>query len=193
MIGRLLPPAGGNRDFDAGWCCRTTADRGIWGTRGRGRPSAATVTAWIGAGLALPYYGAEDFGLHAIASSAATGHGADLLGLVHDVRFNPVMITMASAGLMLLGLAGVLASVAIWRSATLPRWSGLLFAVGLLLFVPQFYLPEWARIAHGALVGIGSIWLASAMWTASRRAPAAPPVPVARQRSASVLTGRTAL
>jgi hypothetical protein len=153
---------------------------------------AATVTAWVGAGMALPYYGAEDFALHAIARSVASGHGGDLLGLVHDVRFNPVMITMAGAGLMLLGLGGVLASVAIWRAATLPRWSGVPFAVGLLLFVPQFYLPEWARIAHGALVGIGSIWLASAMWAASRRAPAALPIPVAGQRSASVLTGRTA-
>ena len=25
------------------------------------------MTTWIGAGLTLPYYGAEDFGLHAIA------------------------------------------------------------------------------------------------------------------------------
>jgi len=161
-------------------------------SRGDALARAATVTAWVGAGLVLPYYGAEDFGLHAIARSAAPGHGADLLALVHDVRFNPVMITMAGAGLMLLGLGGVLASVAIWRAATLPRWSGLLFAVGLLLFVPQFYLPAWARIAHGGLVGIGSIWLASAVWTASRPAPATPPVRVARQRSASVLSGRTA-
>jgi hypothetical protein len=153
---------------------------------------AATVTVWVGAGMALPYFGAEDFALHAIARSVASGQGGDLLGLVHDVRFNPVMITMAGTGLMLLALGGVLASVAIWRAAILPRWSGVPFAVGLLLFVPQFYLPEWARIAHGALVGIGSIWLASAMWTASRPAPAALPAPVARQRSGSVLSGRTA-
>jgi uncharacterized membrane protein len=161
-------------------------------TPGAGAARAATATAWVGAGLTLPYYGAEDFGLHAIAHSVASGHGSDLLGLVHDIRFNPVMMTMAVIGLLLLGLAGVLTAAAIWRSGVLPRWSGMMFAAGLLLFVPQFYLPEWARIAHGALVGISSVWLASAMWTAARRAPAALPVPVAPVPQRSVLTGPTA-
>src|SRR5262245_7269945 len=32
--------------------------------------AAAVLTSWLGAGLTLPYYGAEDFGLHAIASRA---------------------------------------------------------------------------------------------------------------------------
>jgi len=159
-------------------------------TRGDALARAATATAWVGAGLTLPYYGAEDFALHAIARSAAAGRGIDLLGLVHDIRFNPVMTTMAAAGLLLLGLGGVLTSAAIWRADTLPRWSGVLFAVGLLLFIPQFYLPEWARIAHGALLGISSVWLASAMWSASRRTPTVLP-PVASQRPASVLTGPT--
>jgi hypothetical protein len=167
---------------------------GLLGVRGLLEPTpgnalarAATATAWAGAGLTLPYYGAEDFALHAIARSAAAGRGTDLLGLVHDIRFNPVMTTMAGAGLLLLGLAGILTSAAIWRAGTLPRWSGVLFAVGLLLFVPQFYLPEWARIAHGALLGISLIWLASALWRASRRTQPAAPVPDAPRRP--ILTG----
>jgi hypothetical protein len=148
-------------------------------TKGDALGWAAAATAWVGAGLTLPYYGAEDFALHAIARSAAAGRGTDLLGLVHDIRFNPVMTTMAAAGLLLLGLGGILTSAAIWRAGTLPRWSGVLFAVGLLLYIPQFYLPEWARIAHGVLLGISSMWLAAAMWSASRRDPAAQPAPIA--------------
>ena len=33
--------------------------------------TTATLTTAVGAGLILPYYGAEDFGLHAIATSAS--------------------------------------------------------------------------------------------------------------------------
>jgi hypothetical protein len=166
--------------------------RRLDGTPGADPARAATATAWVGAGLTLPYYGAEDFGLHAIARRVASGRGTDLLGLIHDIRFNPVMMTMAVTGLLLLGLTGILSAAAVWRSGTLPRWSGMLFAVGLLLFVPQFFLPEWARIAHGALVGIGSVWLAAAMWTGPRRTAAALPISVAPVPQVSVLTGQTA-
>src|SRR5215475_2645481 len=55
----------------------------------RGAPAArlAIVLGWIGCGLTLPYYGAEDFGLHGVAGPH--GRGADLLGVVDAVRFQP--------------------------------------------------------------------------------------------------------
>src|ERR1044072_1204764 len=31
--------------------------------------TAPAIVAWVGAGLVLPYYGAEDFGLHAAAAN----------------------------------------------------------------------------------------------------------------------------
>src|SRR6266542_768782 len=124
----------------------------------------AVVTSWIGAGLTLPYYGAEDFGLHGIAEKAAEGQNLDLLGLVDAIRFNPVAATTFAAGLLLLGAGAVLAAVAIWRSGVLPRYSGIPFALGFALFIPQFYTPAAVRIAHGVLVGIGSIWIALALW-----------------------------
>jgi hypothetical protein len=127
---------------------------------------AAAVTTWIGAGLTLPYYGAEDFGLHAIASKAAEGQRLDLLNLVDAVRFNPVSITTFSVGLLMLGVGAVLAAVAVWRSGALPRYSGIVFALGFALFIPQFYTPPAVRIAHGLLVAAGLAWLAQAMWTA---------------------------
>jgi hypothetical protein len=133
-------------------------------TRAERLAFAAVVTTWIGVGLTLPYYGAEDFGLNAIARKAAEGQRFDLLGLVEAVRFSPVPATTFFLGLLLLGVGAVLAAVAIWRSGVLPRSSGILFAVGFALYLPQFYLPPAGRIAHGVLVAAGSIWLALALW-----------------------------
>jgi hypothetical protein len=127
---------------------------------------AAVVAAWIGVGLTLPYYGAEDFGLNAIVRKAAEGQRFDLLDLVDAVRLGAVQATMFAVGLLLLGAGAVLAAIAVWRSGVLPRSSGILFALGFALFLPQFYTPAAVRIAHGVLVAAGSIWLALALWRA---------------------------
>jgi hypothetical protein len=143
----------------------------VWNAVSRTRAErlgfAAVVTAWVGVGLTLPYYGAEDFGLNAIARKAAEGQVPDLLGLVDAVRFSPVPITTFGLGLLLLAAGAVLAAVAVWRSGMLPRPSGILFAAGFVLFLPQFFTPPAVRIAHGVLVAAGSIWLALALWRAS--------------------------
>ena len=126
----------------------------------------ATVVAWAGAGLTLPYYGAEDFGLHAIASQ----HANNLLSLIQAVRYQPLAITMFGAGLVLLAIGSVLAAVAIWRSRVLPRYGGVVFAVGFVLFLPQFFLPPPARIAHGLVLAAGLAVLAASLWRARTRA-----------------------
>jgi hypothetical protein len=120
---------------------------------------AALLVTWIGAGLILPYYGAEDFGLHALAASGTP----DLLAVVDQVRYQPVAATIFALGLLAMGAGAVLVAVAVWRSGAFPRTAGVLFAVGFVLFIPQFYLPAGARIAHGVLVGIGCAWLAFAL------------------------------
>ena len=144
---------------------------GVWNavrrTRAERLALAAVVTTWIGVGLTLPYYGAEDFGLNAIARKAAEGQVSDLLGLVEAVRFSPVPITTFGLGLLLLAAGAVLAAVAIGRSGVLARSSGILFAAGFVLFLPQFFTAPAVRIAHGVLVAAGSIWLAVALWRAS--------------------------
>ncbi len=114
---------------------------------------------WIGAGLVLPYYGAEDFGLHAIARN-----GTDVLKLVEAVRYQPLAMTIFGVGLLLIAVAGVWTAVAVWRDRNLPRWSASLFGLGFALFLPQFYTPAPVRIAHGALVALGCLWLAAALW-----------------------------
>jgi hypothetical protein len=69
-----------------------------------------------------------------------------------------------------------MAATAVWQSHVLPRTSGILFATGLALFLPQFFSPAPVRIAHGILLAAGSIVLAGALWASAdrRRAGAAP-------------------
>jgi hypothetical protein len=126
----------------------------------------AAVLGWIGVGLTLPYYGAEDFGLHAIAGPH--GHGTDLLELVKAVRYQPLAITIFGAGLLLIAAAAILAGVAVWRSGALPKASGVLFAVAFALYLPQFFGPPAVRIGHGVLVAAGSLVLAAALWKPAR-------------------------
>lgn len=138
-------------------------------TRTPGEPLAfaACVVTAIGSGLTLPYYGAEDFGLHAAATAAAGGETFDLLELVDATRFDPVAATMFAFGLFALGAGAVLAAAAVWRSGVLPRYSAVAYAVGFALFIPQFYGSAAVRIAHGALVAVGLLWLAFVVWRAT--------------------------
>jgi hypothetical protein len=72
---------------------------------------------------------------------------------------------MFTLGLLLLGIAGVLTAVAVWRSGVLPRYAGVPFAVGFALLIPQFFGPAAIRIGHGVLLAAGLGWLGLALWT----------------------------
>jgi hypothetical protein len=136
----------------------------LTGNRAYPIAGVAVVFTWLGAGLTLPYYGAEDFALHAIADRAAAGQPLDLLDLVEAVRYGAVAATTFGVGLLLLAVGGVLTAVAVARSGVLPRLSGVLYGLGLVLFLPQFYTPPAVRIAHGVLLGLGAVWLAAVLW-----------------------------
>src|SRR5579859_151910 len=124
--------------------------------------SVALVLTWIGAGFTLPYYGAEVFGLHAIGQEALNQHSAALLALANAIRFGPAVYAFA-VGLLLLAVGPILVAIAVWRSGTLSRWSGILFALAFALYIPQFFGTPPIRIAHGVLVAIGCLWLAWSM------------------------------
>ncbi|QKW40901.1 hypothetical protein HUT06_36485 [Actinomadura sp. NAK00032] len=120
---------------------------------------------WVGAGLTLPYYGAEDFGLHAAATE-----GTNLLAVADAVRYNPVAITSFAVGLLTLAVGAVLVAVAVWRSADVNKYGALAFAAGFVLFLPQFFTPGPVRIAHGVLMLVGLVWLAIAAAPVNRPA-----------------------
>ena len=124
----------------------------------------AAIIMWVGAGLTLPYYGAEDFALNTLASKVADGQPLDLLDLAESIRFHPAAVATFATGLALLGVGAVTAAVATWRAGTLPRFSAVLFGAGFALFIPQFYVGAAGRIAHGVLMLAGCVWLAVALW-----------------------------
>ncbi|MFI6789431.1 hypothetical protein ACIBG4_19115 [Nonomuraea sp. NPDC050383] len=148
---------------------------------GRLASRAAAVT-WVGAGLTLPYYGAEDFGLHVIARRSLRDGAPALMELAGEFRFHPVAVTMFAAGLALLGVGTVMAAVAVRRSGVLAAWSAAPLALGFALFIPQFFGPYPLRIAHGALIAAGGLWLAAETWRSDRRAAAAPTPTASRAR-----------
>jgi hypothetical protein len=113
----------------------------------------AAITFWVGAGLTLPYYGAEDFGLHEIAAQP------NILELAEAVRYNPVAMTTFAVGLVTMGVAAVVVALKLRTTASI------LFAAGFVLFLPQFFTPPAARIAHGVLLAAGCVWLA---WGSAR-------------------------
>lgn len=124
------------------------------------------VVTWLGVGLALPYYAAETLGLNVIAQRSLDTGDPTLLDLVGLFRLGTVPLTMFAVGLVLLGLGSVLIAGAILRSGVLPRRSGVLFAVGSVLLIPQFLAPQFVRMVHGAGVAVGCLWMAWALHTA---------------------------
>lgn len=115
---------------------------------------APAAVMWVGAGLTLPYYGAEDFGLHAAATK-----GTNLLDVAEATRYHPIAVTIFGVGLVTLAVGAVLVAVRVWRSDTVNRYAAVAFAAGFVLFLPQFFTPAPVRIAHGVLMLVGLVWL----------------------------------
>ncbi len=114
----------------------------------------AETSTWVGVGLLLPYYGAETFGLNALAVRAQEIGDAALVDTADAVRFGPVQTVMFGAGLLLTAVG----TVALARR--IGSWQAWIFAAGFVLFLPQFFAPPWLRIAHGLLILVGAAALA---------------------------------
>lgn len=127
------------------------------------------VSSMIGVGLTLPYYGAEVFGLHAVGQAVVNRNDVSLMSIVNSIRWE-AGIWFILIGLALLGIGTILFAVAIWRSGSLPKWSGIPLAIGFALFIPQFVATQPVRIAHGFLILVGSALVAWAI--AMRGTPA---------------------
>ena len=121
------------------------------------------VVGIIGVGLTLPFYGGEAFGLHAIGQEALRQHSSSLVGLAADVRSGPQLI-MFLIGLLTIAIAAVMAAVAIWRLGRYRKWSGVPFAIGFALYIPQFFGTQPIRVVHGLLVTVGCLWIAAELW-----------------------------
>jgi len=124
------------------------------GSTGRAGP-LSRATALTGLVLVLPYYGAETFALHVIGQEALTGDPA-VLGVVEPIRNQPVAMTMFGVGLVLLAVSAVLLALAWVRSGTGPAWSIWPLAAGIMLFLPQFFLPPGGRMVFGVAYAVAA-------------------------------------
>lgn len=141
---------------------RRLLDAGAPGTAAQRLLGGAATCAGAGALLSALYFGAETFGIRAVAEGAlapGTTTGTTFLDTVTAVRTGPVATALFGAGLLLLAVAGVLVALALHRTRW--PWAGVPFAVGLALLLPQFWGGPGLRIAHGVLLGAGCVLLAA--------------------------------
>src|SRR5260370_41921019 len=78
------------------------------------------------------------FGLRALGQEALRQHSPALLSLVDTVRLGPGAIVFV-VGLLLLAVGAILVAIAVWRAGTPPPWSGIPFAPGVVVYLPQFF------------------------------------------------------
>jgi hypothetical protein len=150
-IGLLAPALLGLRSALAPVAPRRTADL----------LASATGLVWAGGFLAALFFGAEMFGIQAIARAAASTSDPAVTGfldVVTDLRTGPLAVTLFGAGLVLLAAGGLLTAVALRR--VVRWWFTLPFALGLVLLLPQFWGAPGLRVAHGVLLGAGCALLA---------------------------------
>lgn len=125
------------------------------------RAAQGLLVSWVGVGLMLPtVLGTEPFALRAIGQAAIQRGNTDLLAIAMSIRAGP-QARFFFPGLLLLAIGAILLAVAVWNSGTLPRWSGVVYAIGLALFFPLF--PRAVRIVDGLLIGIGGVSIAVAI------------------------------
>ncbi|GCE12726.1 hypothetical protein [Tengunoibacter tsumagoiensis] len=129
--------------------------------------SLALIMTWIGVGLILPYYGAEVFALNVIGQEVVRQQNLALMPLVNAIRFGPAVYVFA-VGLLFLAIGPILAAIAIWRSGVVFKWSGIPFALGFALYLPQFFGDQPIRVLHGLLLTLGCIWLAVSLVRAQK-------------------------
>jgi uncharacterized membrane protein len=142
------------------------------GTRNEKTAFMAATIGYIGSALTISYYGAEVYGLKAIGERAVADGDATLTEVGDAFRYDPTAMTVFAIGLALIAVAAVLAAVAVWRSGTLHKWSGVPLAALLATMLPQYFLPHAGRIAWGAMVTVAALWLAAEMWRAGSKQPA---------------------
>ena len=125
------------------------------------------VLSLAGIALIMPMLGVETYILPIVGRLYLEG-GTNLAPAVALIYLGPATLMFLFA-LLLLAAGSICFALAIWRSGVLPRWAGVLLAIGLTLWFPPF--PAFIRIIDGFVIGVGGVWLA---WGIGQRPDAAP-------------------
>jgi hypothetical protein len=122
----------------------------------------AFITNLVGAGLTLPFFGAEAFSLQVIGRAAVAMNDPALIPLVNQVRFGPGLYFIGT-GLILMSVSTIMIARASWISGRMAKWTGIPLAAGFVLFMPLLQGDpafQWMRIADGVLILVGCYVLA---------------------------------
>lgn len=130
------------------------------------RSRRAMVLCILGVALILPTLGVELYALPAIGRIFLAGNVsiAPAVTLIYIGGATLIMLL----GLLLLAIGAIVLATTIARSRALPRWAGIVYAIGLAAWCPLF--PPILRVVDGLLIGVGGIALAWAL-----RRPVPPP------------------
>jgi hypothetical protein len=120
----------------------------------------AMVFSLAGIALTLPMLGVETYMLPILGKLYLAGQPGIFPAI--DWIYRGWAVAVFLLGLLLLAIGAVMFAMAIWHSRTLPRWAGIVFAAGLVLWFPPF--PEVVRIVDGFAIGVGGVWLAASLW-----------------------------
>jgi hypothetical protein len=124
------------------------------------RTLLAMILSLAGIALIMPTLGVETYTLPVIGKLYLEGK-TDVVAVVDRIYSGPDMLVLI-VGLLFLAVGSVVFAITIWQSGILPKWAGVIFAIGLALWFPLF--PQIIRIIDGLLIGIGSVWLAWSIW-----------------------------
>jgi hypothetical protein len=121
------------------------------------------ILTFIGNALIVFVLALEAFVIPVIAANAAGQALLDPAGPLFGGLLGLVLLLMA--GIFALGT--ILLGIATFRAGMLPRWAGVLLAVGgpLLAFWPP--LPQMLGTIGGVLVGVSFIWSGYTIWAGS--------------------------
>lgn len=120
----------------------------------------AMILSLTGSALILPTLGVETYTLPVIGKMYLEGT-TEVVAAVDLIYNGPDMLVLI-LGLLFLAVGSVVFAITIWQSGILPKWAGVIFAIGLALWFPLF--PQIIRIIDGLLIGIGGVWLAWSIW-----------------------------
>jgi hypothetical protein len=133
------------------------------------------VLSIAGNALTLTIFGMSTFATPAIGRAYLAGQRS-IIEVNQDILGTPVIVTALVSGL-LYTVGTILLGVAVWRSATLPNWAGVLYApTGLLISILGLAIG-WTQTLGSILIIVGGGWIA---WSAMRR-PSTEPVEAAPQ------------
>ena len=137
----------------------------------------AMVLSVAGHALTLTIFGMSTFATPAVGRAYLEGQ-QNVVELNQDIIGLPLIVTALLGGL-LYSTGTILFGVAVWRSATLPKWAGVLYAPTGLLISLVGLIQGQAQTLGSLLIIIGGGWIA---WSVMRR-PSTEPVETAARPS----------